>query len=61
MGLPDRVTIRPRDGCVVKNETYEVGNQWNEGCEYTCTCSEKLEILCQVNDTKIHLKALSIE
>ena len=42
------MTIRPRDGCLVKNVTFEVGNTWNEGCEYTCTCSEKLEILCQV-------------
>ena len=48
IGLPDRVTIRPRDGCVQKNETYLVGTKWNDGCEFTCICSEKLEILCQV-------------
>ena len=48
IGLPDRVTIRPRDGCVQKNETYLVGTEWNDGCEFTCICSEKLEILCQV-------------
>lgn len=46
--LPDRVTVSPKDGCLVKNETYSVGQQWTDGCEYTCTCSEKLEILCQV-------------
>ena len=45
---PDRVTISPRDGCLVKNETYSVGQKWNDGCDYTCTCSLKLEILCQV-------------
>ena len=31
----------------VKNETYEVGQEWHEGCDYKCACSEKLEILCQ--------------
>ena len=36
-------------GCLVNNETYSVGQKWNDGCDYTCTCSEKLEILCQVN------------
>ena len=36
-------------GCLVNNETYSVGQKWNDGCAYTCTCSEKLEILCQVN------------
>ena len=36
-------------GCLVNNETYSVGQTWNDGCDYTCTCSEKLEILCQVN------------
>ena len=45
---PDRVTISPRDGCLVKNETYSVGQKWNDGCDYTCTCSLKLAILCQV-------------
>ncbi len=45
---PDRVTISPRDGCLVNNQTYSVGQKWNDGCDYTCTCSLKLEILCQV-------------
>ena len=45
-----RVTISPRDGCQVKNETYSVGQKWNDGCDYTCTCSLKLEILCEVRN-----------
>ncbi len=34
-------------GCQEKNETYGIGEEWFEGCEYKCQCSAKLEILCQ--------------
>jgi len=35
------------NGCQVKNETYGVGQEWFDGCDYRCVCSEKIEILCQ--------------
>lgn len=35
------------DGCRGKNETYGVGQEWNDGCEYKCSCNEKVEIVCQ--------------
>ena len=35
-------------GCQAKNETYTVGAEWFDGCDYRCICSEKKEILCQV-------------
>ena len=34
-------------GCQVNNSTYGVGDEWFDGCEYKCTCSEKVEIVCQ--------------
>lgn len=37
----------PKAACQVKNETYGVGAEWFDGCEYKCQCSEKFEILCQ--------------
>ena len=40
--------IHQRDGCQVKNETYAVGAEWFDGCEYRCICSGKKETLCQV-------------
>ena len=45
----DKSTVRPKEGCIVKNETYAVGEEWDDGCEYKCSCSKKLEILCQVS------------
>ena len=48
---PDgRVTgITPKDGCLVNNNTlYNVNQTWTDGCDYTCTCSVKSEILCEV-------------
>ena len=51
-GCYERTDVKPvknRVGCLVNNETYSVGEKWNDGCDYTCTCSEKLEILCQVS------------
>ena len=47
-------------GCLVNNETYSVGQKWNDGCDYTCTCSEKLEILCQVNKNILILKITAL-
>ena len=41
--------INKRDGCKVNNETYAVGAEWFDGCEYRCTCDEKKETLCQVS------------
>ena len=38
-------------GCQVNNATYGIGQEWFEGCEYRCVCSEKKEILCQVKLT----------
>ena len=40
--------INKREGCKVNNETYAVGAEWFDGCEYRCTCDEKKETLCQV-------------
>ena len=45
----DKSTVRPKEGCIVKNETYAVDEEWDDGCEYKCSCSKKLEILCQVS------------
>ena len=41
--------INKREGCKVNNETYAVGAEWFDGCEYRCTCDEKKETLCQVS------------
>ena len=41
-------TIHRHDGCQVKNETYAIGAQWFDGCEYRCICDDKKETLCQV-------------
>ena len=30
-----------------KNETYGVGEEWNDGCELKCVCNDKVEIVCQ--------------
>ena len=49
LNSPDRATVKPKSGCIVKNETYGVGEDWFDGCEYKCSCSPKLEILCQVS------------
>lgn len=46
--VADQVLPKNDNGCLVNNQTYLVGQKWNDGCDYTCTCSEKLEILCQV-------------
>eukprot|EP00096_Caligus_rogercresseyi_P011409 TRINITY_DN4478_c0_g1_i1.p1 TRINITY_DN4478_c0_g1~~TRINITY_DN4478_c0_g1_i1.p1 ORF type:complete len:1447 (-),score=380.43 TRINITY_DN4478_c0_g1_i1:293-4633(-) len=35
------------DSCVVKNETYAMGEYWFDGCDYKCHCSDNLEIICQ--------------
>jgi hypothetical protein len=48
----DKSTVRPKEGCIVKNETYAVGEEWYDGCEYKCSCSKKLEILCQVQPSQ---------
>ncbi len=45
-GISSDLTSR-KEGCQVKNGTYNVGQTWNDGCDYTCTCSSKFEILCQ--------------
>jgi hypothetical protein len=34
-------------GCLVNNTRYSQGADWFDGCDYKCTCSQKLEILCQ--------------
>ena len=34
-------------GCQEEERTYGVGEEWFEGCEFRCQCSDKLEILCQ--------------
>lgn len=37
-----------RDGtCRNKNGTYAAGEEWFDGCEFRCVCSQKREILCQ--------------
>ena len=41
-------TIHRHDGCQVKNETYAIGAEWFDGCEYRCICDDKKETLCQV-------------
>ena len=40
--------IHQPGGCKVKNETYAVGAEWFDGCEYRCICDQKKETLCQV-------------
>lgn len=27
-------------GCLYKGQLYQQGEQWNDGCEYNCTCSD---------------------
>ena len=33
--------------CLVNSTSYRPGQDWYDGCQYKCTCSHKLEILCQ--------------
>ena len=34
-------------GCVDRNQTYQPGQTWYDGCEYKCWCSDSKEILCE--------------
>lgn len=34
-------------GCLEKGNFFTVGEEWADGCEYMCSCSEKLEVVCQ--------------
>jgi len=33
--------------CLAQNKSYAPGQEWYDGCEYKCSCSPKLEILCE--------------
>ena len=34
------------DACITPNATYQPGQTWYDGCDYTCSCNNK-EILCE--------------
>ena len=44
---PPPTTTSGAGKCRAKNETYGVGEEWNDGCELKCVCNDKVEIVCQ--------------
>lgn len=42
---PEPASLAPV--CIAQNKSYAPGQEWFDGCEYKCSCSPKLEILCE--------------
>ncbi|CAC5419109.1 COL6A [Mytilus coruscus] len=44
------VVAGTRNGCVYKGKIYQQGTQWDDGCDYKCTCVDATQGRYQCND-----------